>query len=187
MSEEKPKKKWLSGISEKLKKIKHLDIILTILFIAIILLIYFSTTGLFSTSDESNQNTNNSQSISSSEFDEYASSLAAKLEVVVSSIAGAGQTRVMLYFDSTIINDIAYSTETKTLPDGTVVQTKTPIMVTVDGKQTPVILKKTLPQPKSVVIVASGAKDTNVKIEILRLVQAMFELKSSNIEIFAGN
>ena len=42
-----PKKVLFEGLINKLKKIKHLDIILTVLFIAIILLIYFST---FSTS-----------------------------------------------------------------------------------------------------------------------------------------
>ena len=57
MSEEKEKKKLFQGFFEKLKKIKHLDIILTILFIAIILLVYFSTTNLFSSNEETNNGT----------------------------------------------------------------------------------------------------------------------------------
>ena len=188
MSEKKvEKKKLFSNLTEKLKKIKHLDIILTVLFIAIILLIYFSTTGLFSSKDNSKQNTNNNSNVSSSEFDEYANSLTTKLEEVVSSISQAGQTKVMLFFDSTIISEIAYTTETKKLADGSTVETKSPVMINVDGEQTPVVLRKIFPQPKSIIIVASGAKDTNVKIEILRLVQALFDLKTSKIEIFAGN
>ena len=44
MSEGKKNSKF-SALFEKLKKIKHLDIILVVLFIAIILLIYFSSFG----------------------------------------------------------------------------------------------------------------------------------------------
>ena len=44
-----------------------------------------------------------------------------------------------------------------------------------------------MPTPNSIVIVATGANNTNVKLEILRAVQAMFALPTSSIEIFAGN
>ena len=50
-----------------------------------------------------------------------------------------------------------------------------------------IILQEIMPKPVSIIIVASGAKNTNVKLEIIRLVQAMFELSTSKIEVFAGN
>ena len=94
MSEEKKTSKLFSGIFSKLKKIKHLDIIVTVLFIAIILLIYFST---FSTT---NQTKTQLQSESQNEFyqeeketnDElslYAQTIESRLEQIISQIKDA--------------------------------------------------------------------------------------------------
>lgn len=186
MSEEKEKNKFFSKITEKLKKIKHLDIILTVLFIAIILLIYFSTTGLFNTNDDVEQDTQlNTGQVS--DFEAYSKDLTSKLEELIGALDGAGQTKVMLYFEEGITTEIAYTTEIKTLSDGTQVEVKSPVLITNDGKEEPIILQEIMPKPVSIVIVASGAKNTNVKLEIIRLVQAMFELSTSKIEVFAGN
>lgn len=186
MSDEKVQKKSFLGIFEKLKKIKHLDIILTILFIAIILLIYFSSFN-FSFTKDNNSNSNSQSTQPMSKFDEYALSLTNQIENLVCSINGAGSTKVMLYFEEGIKTEIAYTVETKTLSDGTKVEVKSPVLIKNDGVEEPIILQETMPKPTSVIIVASGAKDTNVKLEILRCVQAMFEISSSKIEIFAGN
>ena len=78
MNEEKPKKK---NFLEKIKKIKHLDIILTVLFIAIILLIYFST---FSISKDK-PSTQNEISLTS-DFDNYKQSLTYELEQLISAM-----------------------------------------------------------------------------------------------------
>lgn len=185
MSEEVKKKGFFSKIKEKIKKIKHLDIILVVLFVAIILLVYFSSFA--STKKEETPQVDNYFAATKSKFDEYVLNLTNKIEEVVSSVYNAGSSKVILYFEEGITTEIAYTTEEKTLADGTKVVTKSPVLVTNDGKSEPVVLKEILPAPVSVVIVASGAKDTNVKLEILRLVQALFELKSSKIEIFAGN
>ena len=42
-----------------------------------------------------------------------------------------------------------------------------------------------MPEVDKIIVVASGAKNTNVKLEILRAVQAIYSI--SNIQIFAGN
>jgi len=169
---------------DKLKKIKHLDIILTALFVSIILLIYFSTN---SSKGITSQSGAQSSIENMTEFEEYSSSLTSKIEEVVSSVKNAGQVKALLNFSDGIKEEIAYTYETKTLSDGNVVETKKPVLTKVNGEEKPIILQKIMPKPTSVIIVASGAKDTNVKLEILRLLQATFNLSSSNIEIFAGN
>ncbi len=188
MSEEKKQtKKPFQNLFNKIKKIKHLDIILTVLFIAIILLIYFSSFSFTQTKENSNSNSNTQQGQASTTFEEYVLSLTNQIENIVSSIKGAGNTKVMLYFEEGIKTEIAYSTETKTLSDGTKVEVKSPVLVTKNGQDEPIVLQETMPKPVSIIIVANGAENTNVKLEILRLVQAMFEIGSSKVEIFAGN
>lgn len=184
MSEEKEKKKLFQGFFEKLKKIKHLDIILTILFIAIILLVYFSTTNLFSSNGETNNGTTLTPTTA---FEMYKESLKAEMEELVSAMEGAGETHVMIYFTEGIKQEIAYNTEIRTLETGEIIETKSPILVTQDGKEEVVVLQEIMPEPESVIIVSSGAKNANIKLEIIKLVQAMFKLSTSKIEVFAGN
>lgn len=189
--DESPKKEnILSKIMDKLKRIKHLDIILTVLFIAIILLIYFSTTGLFSSKGkETSKTATENISSSSSEaltMDTLTSQLSSNLESLICGLSGVTTAKVMLYYDEDISYDIAYTQETKTTSDGAKIETKSPVLIDVDGTKKPIILSKNIPKPKSIVVVAGGAKNASVKLEILRLIQAMFEISSSKIEIFAG-
>lgn len=189
MSEEKQKNKIFNNIFSKLKKIKHLDIILTVLFIAIILLIYFST---FSTNNKETQNQNN---ISNNEFynqhqntdDElelYAGALEDKLENILSQIKGAGKVSVVVGFDGEIEREYAYTTKVEELKDGTKLETKSPVLITNDGQTSPLILQTIMPSVNKIIVVSSGAQNTNVKLEILRAVQAIYDI--SNIQIFAG-
>lgn len=186
MSENQKKINFLSKISDKLKKIKHLDIILTILFIAIILLIYFSSTGIFSSKSTQEKSTSTATATSSSTMDDYVLDLSSNLEELICNMSGVTNAKVMLYYDKDITYNIAYTQETKTTSSGEKTETKSPVLVGDGESKKPIILSKTLPSPKSIVVVASGAQNTSVKLEILRLIQAMFEISSSKIEIFAG-
>ena len=44
-----------------------------------------------------------------------------------------------------------------------------------------------VPKVSSVIVVAEGAKDYKVKIELLKAVEAILNLPTSNIEILVGN
>lgn len=180
------KKNVFSGFMDKLKKIKHLDIILTVLFIAIVLLIYFSTMST-PTKNETKNTLDNTTISSTDEFDEYVNSLTFSLENLVSSIDGVTTSQVLVYFDESIKTEIAYTTEIKTLTDGTKIEVKSPVLISNNGEQKPIVLQKTMPTPVSVVVVAKGADNTKVKLEILRLIQSLLNISSQKIEIFAGN
>ena len=191
MSEEKTDNKIKQfGFFSKLKKIKHLDIILTVLFIAIILLIYFST---FSTSDNGNDihknKTSNDYTVtqlqSSDELIIYASTIELKLKNIISQIKDAGTVSVVVGFNGKIEKEFAYSIKTEEDAKGIKTEIKTPVLVTENGKTNPLILKTIMPEVDKIIVVASGAKNTNVKLEILRAVQAIYSI--SNIQIFAGN
>lgn len=184
---DKPKRKLFNGLLTNLKKIKHLDIILTVLFIAIILLIYFST--FFNTKPTIDKNsTDNSKTYSATtSLERYTERCEAKLVETLSAIKEAGEVSVLLTFNKGIETVIAYTTETETSSNGNVTEVKSPVLITNNGKTETVVLQEIMPMPVSIVVVATGANNTNVKLEILRAVQAMFALPTSSIEIFAGN
>lgn len=174
----------------KIKRIKHLDIILTVLFIAIILLIYFST---FSTSNNLDKNSiteNNDVVEYSDETDKnflssYSDEIEKKLCEILSELKDVGKVSVAVKMQGNVEYVYAYSTKTETLQDGTIVETKTPILSSEDGK--PIILQTIIPSVESVIVIATGAKNTNVKLDILRIIEKLYNLPSSKIEIFVGN
>ena len=117
----------------------------------------------------------------------YENELEKKIKNTISFIKNAGNVEVMVYFSEGIETVIAYKTEIQKNEKGIVIETKSPVLITNDGKSQPIILQENMPIPSSVVVIATGASNTNVKLEILRAVQAMFNYSNCNIEIFAGN
>lgn len=178
---ESSKNKRIFPFLDRLKRVKHLDIIITVLFIAIILLIYFASNS----STFSKEKTNTSASLQTEE-ESYEKTLENSLADTISYIKGVGKVKVMLVFDEGVKDEIAYKYETKTLSDGSTLDTKTPILVTKNGVDEPIILQKIMPKVKSAIIVVGGGISTEVKLEILRLAEKSLGISTSNIEIFAG-
>lgn len=151
------------------------------------MLIYFSTFFNAKPTADKNSTENNKTYSATTSLEQYSNKLESKLVETLSAIKGAGKISVLLTFNKGIETVIAYTTETKTAADGTVTEVKSPVLITNNGKTETVVLQEIMPTPNSIVIVATGANNTNVKLEILRAVQAMFALPTSSIEIFAGN
>lgn len=124
---EKKQSKWFENLKifQKLKNIKHIEIIIAIIFAVIILLIYLSSTNLTSTSKSSSTN------------------LESRLETILSDIDGAGNVSVL-------INDSNDQ---------------------IDG----------------VIVVASGADNVFVKMNILKAVETVLKIPTAQIEILVGN
>ena len=179
---EKPKKGLFSGkLFSKLKTVKHIEIYIAVLACAVILLIYFSG---FGGSDESEKE------VEYISMNLYAAEMEGKLQKTLSGIAGAGDVRVMITFESGLERIIAYSTEEKetttTNSNGsttTVTVVKTPIIVGQGSNSGPILLGETLPKPLSVLVVASGASDTKVKLSLLMAVETLLKVPAGNIQI----
>lgn len=86
--EKKPGIKWL----EKLKKIKHIEIYIAIIFIVVLLLIYLS--NFSNTKGESKGETTNELSVSV-----YIENLETNLEDILSNIGGVSNVKVMITLD----------------------------------------------------------------------------------------
>ncbi|MDD2445665.1 MAG: hypothetical protein PHX09_02525 [Clostridia bacterium] len=134
------------NLFKKLKSIKHIEIILAILFGLIILLVYFSSA--FSAPDNVKTKTGENATIVSA----YITEVEDKLANILSKINGAGNVSVMIMVEE--------ETELETA---------------------------TLPSVASIIVVAQGASNVWVKLEIIKAIEALLKLSSSNIEVLIGN
>ena len=170
------KDSWLN----KLKNVKHIDIVIIIVFVSILLMIYFSD-SIFTTIAK----TTDTQAFTS--YFSYTKDLENRLSEVLNKISGAGKISVMITLDGSPELIIAYNTEEKNNTDGSVTTKKEPIIITIDGKSNPLILSEKLPAVKGVVIVAQGANDVSVRLNILNATTKLLNISANAVEIFAGN
>jgi len=128
MTDKKEKNNWLSNskLFQKLKSIKHIEIIIAVIFAVIVLLIYLSSVNPVKKT-QSSAGTN----------------LETRLESILSDIEGAGNVSVLIN-----------NTDNQ-----------------IDG----------------VIIVASGADNVFVKMNILKAVETVLKIPTAQIEILVGN
>jgi len=181
MAEEKTaekKKSAFSGIIEKLKKVKHIEYYIIGVFAVIAIAL---TLGNFSfASGDGNPK-------QASNLFEYAKEQEARLEKALSQISGCGKVKVMITYSSGFEIVPAFSTDkTENKQDSgsgyTANITERTTLVMSGGK--PLILKEIEPQVKGVVVIAQGAGNYNVKINLYKAVAALLKIDNSNIEIF---
>ncbi len=85
-------KKSISWL-EKLKKIKHIEIYIAVIFIVILLLIYLSNTKTSKTIDKQNVNSSNIT------VTDYVNNLESNLEEILAKIEGVTNVKVMITLD----------------------------------------------------------------------------------------
>ena len=126
----------------------------------------------------------------------YVSSLEDRLGSVLGAIEGAGEVKCMITLNGEIERVVAYSNDEKnssssntttsgaTNSSNTSTISKEPILITVNGRTEPLVLYEIMPSIKGIVIVATGADNVRVKLDILKAVQALLNVESSQVEIF---
>ena len=167
---------------ERIKKVKHFEIYIAVGLAIIIAVIYFS----FLKAPSQNKDTNNKIDNVSSNFSssgEYIDYLENKLENVITLVKGAGNVEVVVTLEKGFEYVYATEEETRTTANGTTITTSNIVMV--NGK--PVIKEEIYPVVQGIVIVASGANNVSVKMDILSRVQTVIEIENSKINIYAGN
>ena len=178
------KKKSKANIFAKIKNIKHIEIIIVVIFCAVLLLIY-------STSFSSKKTENVTTTTLTTE--EYANYLENKLANVLGHIQGAGKVNVMItlscgieYVYATSDEEVTTSSQVSGTTTTKTTKTQDLILVSVSGKNTPIVLKQNLPKVSGVIIVASGAKNINTRLQLQKAVEALLDVETSNIEILIG-
>lgn len=169
---------------QKLKSVKHIEIIVISIFVIILAVVFMSSTKTTSS--------NKQQEIAS--LEQYADYLEQKLENVICKINGAGKTTAMLSFDGRITYEYAKEKEETTTSSSvsggsnskTTVNEEV-IIISQNGKQTPLIVKEIYPPISGVVIVCDGAGDIAVKLNIISAVQTVLGVDANKIQVLAGD
>ena len=187
---EKTKSPFLSklskiDISKSFKKLGGIKIVLPIVLLFLIVSVYYA---LFS-----NDSSVDGVAISYTSSMDYCRELEEKLCKVLGAVEGVGNVNVMVTLESgpelKIATQIDEKTNTNTNSNGTttsVTIVEEPIIVTQKGEEQPLVLMEILPVVKGVVVVAEGAKDVRVRLDLLEAVQALLGLSGTNIQILTG-
>ena len=168
---------------------KKLEIMVVIIVIAVMLLIYFST---FSAKEEGQSGQNQTQLQSQETFS--AASEEEKLVKVLSQIQGAGKVEVMITYEGTSEKVPAYNSDTQTSStneeaDGTnrvienAIESKQPL--TEEGGA--VVISEKRPGVLGVIVVAEGAGNMDVKMELQRAVTTALGVSAQQVDIFVMN
>ena len=162
-------------IIEKIKSIKNIQIIVVVALCVVAVVIYFAASGVKKKKAEV--------------VEESGSSL--ELEEVLSSIKGAGKTKVMIAYDgegSIVPAETVNSSSTVTSKDGTVtektVENKNTVIVSGGGSSGPIILEKKSPEIIGIIVVAEGAGDPAVAVKLIRAVQTVTGVSADKITVF---
>ena len=191
-------KKGLKDLITRFKQIKNIELILAILVISIVISIYVSTIDKPSEIDQNEYDQNNETSdlhwidnnSTSENRDEQ------RLKEILSAIKGAGKVEVMITYSSgkeiiPAMNTVESTTITEEEDNngGTRKINQTdknfqPSTYSDSEGSKPIILKEVEPEIKGVIIIAQGAEDVRVKMELMRAVQVALGIKPSQVEVF---
>ncbi|MGI6701652.1 MAG: hypothetical protein ACOX3U_04240 [Christensenellales bacterium] len=167
---------WLN----KLKKIKNIEIVIAVVVLALILIIYAGASAA------KKNDTKDDKYISSDDPVET------RLEEILSKIDGAGSVDVMITYKGSVeyvtanTSNVNTNTSTDTNRTNTTTSTTTsPVIVNNNGSSGPVIIKEIHPDVKGVIVVADGAENIRVRLELMRAVMVALDIGSQNIEIFS--
>lgn len=104
-----------------------------------------------------------------------------KLEEILSLINGAGDVEVMITYSGSEEKRLAYETKSgkNDRGDSGYEENIDKQAVMADGE--PFVLSKTYPKVKGVVVIAEGARDSNVRAAILEAVITAFDIASHKV------
>ncbi|MGI6537398.1 MAG: stage III sporulation protein AG [Caldicoprobacterales bacterium] len=181
---------------DKLKKINNIEYFIFILAIAIIV-------GLFGNWFHPKQKIQETSSVANNNTDSSFDTLnddkvnpEYRLKEVLSSIKGAGKVEVMITYRAgtelvPAMNIVESNIETEEHDSNggirKVVQSEIntqPVSLTTSEGNQPLITKEIQPEVLGVIIVAEGAEDIKVRMELQKAVQTLLGIKSSQVEIF---
>lgn len=168
------------SLYEKIKKVKHIEIYLAVGLAVIIAIIYFTT---LSPSNDSSSTEDDNIDATFSSSQEYVSYIENKLENVITQVKGAGNVNVLITLEKGFEYIYVTEEETRTTSNGTTVTTSTVVMV--DGE--PILQEEIYPVIGGIVVVADGAGDVSVKLNIISIIQTVIDIDSSKINILEGN
>ncbi|MDR0751035.1 MAG: hypothetical protein LBF12_00385 [Christensenellaceae bacterium] len=175
----------IKELIKKVRSVKNIEIIIGVIVIFICLLAYL---GFFDKSDKNLQG-DDTDGVVISNTDTY--DLERRLASILKEIEGAGDVKVMITYNGT--PEIITANTTNTHKNSTIssgsetfsnTETVSPIVVNNNGRSELIIIKEVMPEIKGVLVVAKGASNIRVRLELLRAVSAILDLDTNVIEVF---
>ena len=111
-----------------------------------------------------------------------------KLKTILGKIKGAGDVEVMLSVDGGKSVLLASDSQTTTV-SGKNSETTTSVVaspIILESSGSPMVIGEVLPNITGVVVVSSGAKDVQVRLNILSAVKTLLNLEETKIVILIG-
>jgi len=185
-----PEKGKVASIWARLKRVKNIEIYAAGLVVLIMIAIYASS--FLGGTDASGQNPHRPGStdyLIHQRHNQFARDMEARLVSTLSQVRGAGNVQAMVTVVGSATIEIAYNIDERTVTQGgttTTTVVKTPVIIQGSGGPQPLILLEIKPQLTGVVVVAEGAHNVSVRLQLLRAVQALVGDPNVNIEILSG-
>ncbi|MGI6705472.1 MAG: stage III sporulation protein AG [Clostridia bacterium] len=182
-------------IIEKLKSSKNIEILIALVIIAIIISLYTST---FDKSVEaSKEQSITTNAVLAEKEGSIQDPIEVKLTKILKSIEGAGEVEVMITYESgpevvpamdTEKNDT--NTQENDSNNGkritqTTNESRRPVTIQQNSGTEPLILMEKMPEVRGVIVIAEGAKNIRVKMDLLRAVETVLRVPPNRVEVFA--
>lgn len=119
--------------------------------------------------------------------DEYRKSLERELEEFLSSVAGVGEVKVLIYMKNSqeyvVEKDVPMSNSVSGENSEMKKEEATVYTVNENGNEVPFVTQTRRPEVDGVVISAQGASNEAVKLQIVRLVMALYGVEANKVEV----
>ncbi len=154
----------MNKLINRLKEIKHKEIILAIAAVVIMLFIYFSS--FFSPQSDT-------KSVNYSE--DYCAAMQNKIKEAVSKMEGVGKTEVVINWSSGV--------EIVTAQNTTVNGNSTSSQV-VQSSGGPIVLKEIYPRAIGVLIICEGGNNAKIKVDIIMAISTLMDITAEKVLVF---
>ena len=174
------KENLLYRISCVLRKNKKMRIALYVCAAGLIALVYFSGNNTKNTSEQNVEVVSENEAVTEE-----------RLSSVLSQIRGAGRVKVMITYDTTeeLVPAMSSSKQTGESQNNDSVtknESEQNQLATVNrgGEQSPFVLTQIQPKVRGVIIIAEGAADINVKLDLEYAAATVLGVDADAIEVF---
>jgi len=162
----------VKGIVAKIKGVKHIELILAGVAVLVMLLIYFSSGLSFGGSSSSNAAQTNRR-------ENHIERIERQLNEYFSLLDGAGDTRIIINWESGIETILAYVTTQNQNSSSSGPQ----IINIGGGAQAPIVIKEIYPRALGVVIITQGGDNVRLQLAMINAVSVLLELTPDRIQV----
>lgn len=186
MEKKQPWHKPLFKLADAMKKNKKLELAVYAALLGLAAILYISTLGGGKETPAPAAAPAGTDAVAAGEMQ-----VEKRLEEILSCIRGAGAVRVMVIYDTTVEIVPAMSVDTQTSTSetindagGTVSQNESESKTPVSGQDGALVLTEKQPVIRGVIVVAEGAADIAVRINLQSAVQTVLGIDLKNISVY---